>query len=65
MELLNFDLLLRLLVAHFLSDFIFQPTLWVHKKNEQGVKSKYFWLHISISAVILAVFLWDLHLWCN
>ena len=38
METLNFDLLLRILIAHFLADFIFQPTLWVKKKNDHGIK---------------------------
>ncbi len=32
MDALNFDLLLRILVAHFLADFIFQPTSWVKRK---------------------------------
>ena len=63
MEALNFDLLLRILVAHFLADFIFQPTSWVKMKNEHGLKSRYFWLHIAIHLVTLAVLIWDWHLW--
>ena len=34
MDALNIDLLLRILVAHFLSDFIFQPTKWAKDKDE-------------------------------
>lgn len=63
MDTLNFEVLLRILIAHFLSDFIFQTTLWADKKNEKGIKSKYFWLHIAITVATLAVFLWDFNLW--
>lgn len=62
MDALNFDLLLRILVAHFLADFIFQPSSWVKKKSEHGLKSGYFWLHIAIHLVTLSVMLWDWHL---
>lgn len=63
MDALNFDLLLRILVAHFLADFIFQPTLWVEEKRKHGLKSRYFRLHIFIHFVTLFVLLWDLNLW--
>jgi len=63
MDALNFDLLLRILVAHFLADFIFQPTSWVKKKSEHGIKSGHFWLHIAIHLITLSVLLWDWNLW--
>ncbi len=63
MDALNFDLLLRILVAHFIADFIFQPTFWVKKKNEHGLKSGYFWLHIAIHLITLSVLLWDWNTW--
>lgn len=63
MDALNFDLLLRILVAHFLADFIFQPASWVKMKNEHGIKSGYFWLHITIHLITLFVLLWDWNLW--
>lgn len=62
MEALNFDLLIRILVAHLLSDFIFQPTNWAEKKEMHGLKSKYLYLHIAITATILMVVIWDLSL---
>ncbi len=63
MAALNFELLLRILIAHLLSDFVFQPTSWAKEKDEHGLKSGYFLLHILINIVVLAVFLWNLHLW--
>lgn len=63
MDALNFDLLLRILVAHFLADFIFQPTLWVEAKKNHGLKSRYFWLHIAIHLITLSVLLWDWNMW--
>lgn len=63
MDALNFDLLLRILVAHFLADFIFQPTLWVEEKKEHGLKTRYFWLHIAIHLITLSLLLWDWNMW--
>jgi hypothetical protein len=63
MHALNFELLLRILVAHFLSDFIFQQTSWAKKKDESGIKSGYFWLHIVITMLTLSVLLWDWQVW--
>ncbi|MFO7744727.1 MAG: DUF3307 domain-containing protein, partial [Psychroflexus sp.] len=33
--------LLKLLLAHFLGDFVFQPYKWVESKERIGAKSKY------------------------
>ncbi len=63
MDALNIDLLLKLLVAHFLSDFILQPTKLAKKKDEHGVKSWHLYLHIIITAASLCVVLWDIALW--
>lgn len=63
MDALNFDLLLRILVAHLLADFVLQPTFWVEQRETFGLKSRYFWLHIAINLVTLTVTLWDWHLW--
>lgn len=63
MELLNIDLLLRILIAHFLSDFIFQPTSWAQNKDKKGIQSPYFWYHISVTIGILAMMLGSLYLW--
>ena len=48
----NLELLLRLLIAHALSDFIFQSTKWVKDKNEYKIRSGYLYLHIAITFVV-------------
>ena len=63
MDALNIDLLLRILVAHFLSDFIFQPTKWATDKDKNGFKSKHLYIHIIITAATLFICLWDFKLW--
>ncbi len=63
MNLLNFDLLIRILVAHFFADFILQTTTMAKEKDKYGLKSGKFWLHIAIHILTLALLLWDYHLW--
>lgn len=50
-------LAIKLLLAHLLTDYFFQPTKWVEDKNKNQHKSKYFWFHIAISFVIPLVLL--------
>jgi len=63
MDSLSVDLLLRILVAHFLSDFIFQPTKWATKKDDKGFKSWQLYVHTAITVATLFIILWDLKLW--
>ena len=55
-------LLVKLLLAHLLTDFIFQPKKWVEQKQAKLAKSKYFWFHIIIGAALTYMLLQD---WCN
>jgi len=63
MEAVNIELLIRILVAHLLSDFLFQPKLWAENKDKYGLKSKYFYLHIGLTTAILLVVTWDFSLY--
>jgi len=45
MEILQLDVLLKLLIAHLLADFIFQSDKVVREKKK-GLSSKWFYLHI-------------------
>jgi hypothetical protein len=63
MDAINVDLLLKILVAHFVSDFILQPTKWATNKDKNGFKSWHLYIHVIITAVTLFIFLWDLKLW--
>ena len=53
----------KLLLAHLLGDFLFQPTKWVVHKEVNNVASKYLYLHILIHFGITMLLLWDLKLW--
>ncbi len=48
-------LLLKLLLAHFLGDFVFQPDSWVRRKVNDKIKSIYLYLHVMIHAGLLIV----------
>lgn len=47
------SILLKLLLAHFVGDFVFQPYKWVKSKEKKGIKSNYFWFHIGIHFLFL------------
>ena len=44
--------LIRLLAAHFLSDFVLQPDSWVKAKNDKQLRSREFWLHTALYTLI-------------
>lgn len=48
-------LLIKLLIAHVLGDFVFQPSSWVEDKRKNTYKSKYFYFHglVHLLALIL------------
>ena len=47
----NLILLLRLLIAHILTDFFFQRTKWI-KNKRNGLRSSYLYIHALISGVL-------------
>src|SRR5579875_1087692 len=58
------SLLVRLLLAHFITDFLLQPGKWVRGKNAQSWRSKYFWYHILLTGAVAWLFAGSLHyLW--
>lgn len=51
----------KLLIAHIIGDFVFQPDGWVKDKNEHKHKSKYLYLHVLVHvATLLLVLEFDL-----
>lgn len=48
--------LLKLLVAHFLGDFTFQPDKWIKKRNKKGITSKHLYYHILVHLALLIIF---------
>ncbi|MEL6305414.1 MAG: DUF3307 domain-containing protein [Bacteroidota bacterium] len=55
-------LTLKLLLAHFIGDFVLQPNSWVQHKLENKVKSKYLYAHMGIHLAALLVLLQLQHL---
>ncbi len=50
-------LFLKLLLAHLLGDFVFQPTSWVIDKKKYKSLSPYLYVHIGVHAILLAIVL--------
>jgi hypothetical protein len=53
---MEINLLLRLLVAHLLTDFVFQPTRWVKDKKHHKIASGKLTLHIIVTTLFAYVF---------
>ena len=49
------DLLLKLLIAHFLGDFVLQPKSWVDDKQKRKIKSPKLYLHILIHLLVIVL----------
>lgn len=60
--MLNFTL--KLLLAHVLGDFVFQPDKWVKNKKQFKLKSPFLYVHILVHALtLLLIFQIDLTYW--
>lgn len=57
------SLLMRLLIAHCLTDFFLQPDKWVKEKRRKIWRSKYLWYHGLITGGVAWIFLADIRLW--
>jgi hypothetical protein len=57
------SILTRLLIAHCLSDFLFQPGYWIEHKRRNIWKSKYLWYHGLITGILSWLLLWDVSAW--
>ncbi len=51
------SLIIKLLIAHVLGDFVLQPDKWVEDKKRKKHKSKYFYLHGLVHLLSLLVLL--------
>jgi hypothetical protein len=56
-------ILIKLLLAHFIGDFLLQPTSWVKNKESQKAKSIFLYAHILIHGLLVLLFIWDMNLW--
>jgi hypothetical protein len=46
-------LLIKLVLAHIIGDFLFQPDSWIEDKKKNKIKSKYLYYHIGIHLIAL------------
>src|SRR5690606_34449068 len=57
------ELLLRLLIAHLIGDFILQSDKWVKEKETKKLASGKLYLHVLIHGLLSLILMWDLSLW--
>lgn len=60
---MELGILLRLLMAHLLGDFLFQPQSWVKAKESKKEKAPQLYYHVLVVTVLTYVFLWDWSKW--
>ncbi|KQX15923.1 DUF3307 domain-containing protein [Flavobacterium sp. Root420] len=53
-------LFIKLLLAHLLGDFIWQPTSWVADKEIKKHKSIYLYFHVLLHGVLAAILVWEI-----
>jgi hypothetical protein len=56
-------ILIKLILAHFIGDFILQPTAWVKDKEVNKAKSIYLYTHILIHGLLIMLVLWNIDHW--
>ena len=57
-------LLFKLILAHILGDFIFQPKSWVIDKTTKKLASKKLYLHLFVHGLLVFLLLWRWDIWC-
>jgi hypothetical protein len=60
---MEMTILLRLLAAHLLGDFLLQPSSWVASKEEKKAKSGSLYLHVLVITALTYLLLWDWSKW--
>ena len=56
-------ILIPLILAHLIGDFILQPNSWVADKERKKSGSIYLYLHVLLHAILTYILLWDRNLW--
>lgn len=55
--------LIKLILAHFIGDFLLQPKSWVNEKEIRKAKSLKLYIHIIIHGLLVLLVLWDYSYW--
>lgn len=58
-QLIEMIVLIKLLLAHFLGDFVFQPLTWVKEKEAKKIRALKLYLHLVLHGILVLVLLWD------
>ncbi len=56
-------LLIRLILAHLIGDFMLQPKSWVEDKELKKIKSSKLYIHALIHGLLILILLWDINYW--
>jgi len=56
-------ILLKLILAHLVGDFLLQPYSWVKEKESKKLASKKLYFHVAIHLILNFILLWDFSLW--
>ncbi len=56
-------ILIKLVLAHLIGDFLLQPNSWVKSKEKKKLKSPKLYLHIAIHLALMFLIVWDLSYW--
>lgn len=56
-------LLIQLILAHILGDFVLQPDRWVKQKELRKLKAPQLYLHILLHVALILLLVWDLQFW--
>ena len=57
-------ILIKLILAHLIGDFLLQPTSWVKEKEKRKASSGKLYIHVLIHGALVLLLLWDLNRWC-
>lgn len=56
-------ILIKLILAHLLGDFLLQPASWVKEKESRKASSPKLYIHVLIHGLLVLLLLWNLELW--
>ena len=56
-------ILIKLILAHLIGDFVLQPLRWVNDKNERKAKSPTLYLHALIHGLLVYIFIGEASAW--
>ncbi len=56
-------ILIKLLLIHFVGDFVLQPASWVQDKENRKAKSIFLYIHVFLHGMLTYLVLWNIHQW--